>query len=66
MRSLHSLSWVICEDFNTVFTSHDENKGDINPRDISTSQNLLNDLNLIDHPIHDRRFTWSNGKANPT
>ncbi|KAH7684024.1 RNA-directed DNA polymerase protein [Dioscorea alata] len=64
--NLHSLPWVICGDFNLQFTSNDKNKGDLHAREIVTSQNLLNDLNLVDPPLHGRRFTWSNGQADST
>lgn len=66
MRSIHALPWVICGDFNIVFTLQDKNKGDVNPKDLSTSQNLLSDLNLIDPTIHGHQFTWTNGQADPT
>lgn len=65
-RNLHSTPWVICGDFNNIFSLEDKNKGDVNSRDISTSQNFLDDLNLIDPPIHDRRFTWTNNQVDPT
>lgn len=54
---------MICGDFNIVFTPENKNKGDLNPRDISTSQNILSELNLIDPPIHKLKFTWSNGQS---
>ncbi|KAH7690203.1 RNA-directed DNA polymerase protein [Dioscorea alata] len=65
IRSLHALPWIICGDFNTIFSIDDKNSGDLNSRDISTSQNFLEDLNLIDPPLHGRCYTWSNGQTEP-
>lgn len=43
----------------------DKNKGDLNPRDIVTSQDFLCELNLIDPSVQGRRFTWTNGQSYP-
>ncbi|KAH7666231.1 RNA-directed DNA polymerase protein [Dioscorea alata] len=65
IRNLHALPWVICGDFNTTFSLDDKNTGDLNSKDISTSQSFLDDLNLIDPPLHGRSYTWSNGQSVP-
>ncbi|KAH7677378.1 RNA-directed DNA polymerase protein [Dioscorea alata] len=63
IKNLIFIPWVICGDFNTVFTQEDKNKGDINLRDISNSQNFLFELNLIDPSFNRRRFTWNNSQS---
>ncbi|XP_039141337.1 uncharacterized protein LOC120278673 [Dioscorea cayenensis subsp. rotundata] len=65
VRNLHELSWLICGDFNTSFTFNDKNNGIPNPREIANAQQFLGDLNLIDPPLHGRKFTWTNGQPNP-
>lgn len=56
---------MICGDFNTIFTQEDKNKGDVNTRDITTSQYFVNKLNLMDPPLHSCSYNWTNGQANP-
>ncbi|KAH7676675.1 RNA-directed DNA polymerase protein [Dioscorea alata] len=66
---LRQLKIDFWQEIRTIRNLHpdplDKNKGDINPRDLATPQNLLGELNLIDPPLQGRRFTWSNGQANP-
>lgn len=57
IRNLHTKPWLICGDFKMTFTLEDKNKGDSNPRDIDSSQDLLGELNLIVPPLHGRSFT---------
>lgn len=65
IRNIHSLPWVICSDFNIIFSLDDKNKGELNPRDLASSQNLLGELNLFDPPLHGRSYTWTNTQSNP-
>lgn len=51
VRNLSSSSWIICGNFNDIFSLNDKNKGIPNLMDLSDAQNLLNNLNIIDpHP----------------
>lgn len=61
-----SLPWVICGDFNAIFSTSDKNKGIPNKDDISQAQYLKRDLNLSEPPASGRLFTWTNGQVNPT
>lgn len=65
IRNSHSLPWVICGDFNTIFSLEDKNKGDSNSRDVFSSQGLLGELSLIDPPLHGNSYTWTNDQFEP-
>lgn len=60
------LPWVICGDFNAIFILEDKNSGVPNLADISYAQTLVSDLNLVEPPLVGRKFTWTNGQANPS
>lgn len=51
---------MICGDFNVTFSLDDNNKGTPNLGDLLDAQNFLEDLNLVDPPLHGRGFTWTN------
>lgn len=51
---------MICGDFNVTFSLDDNNKRTPNLGDLLDAQNFLEDLNLVDPPLHGRGFTWTN------
>lgn len=60
LRHVHdscSSTWVLCGDFNTVFSLNDKNRGFPNASDLASAQNFLNELNLADPPLLGRSFT---------
>lgn len=59
VKNLLSIPWAIYEDFNTTFNLEDKNKGDLNSRDIITTQNIL------DPPLHGHHFTRTNRQTDP-
>lgn len=65
VRSLSYTTWVLCGDFNTVFSLNDKNRCFPNLGDFALAQNLLDDFSLLNPPLHGRGFTWTNGQANP-
>lgn len=65
VRSLSSTTWVLCGDFNTVISLNDINRGYPNLGSLALVQTLLNDLSLLDPPLHGWGFTWTNSQADP-
>lgn len=55
------LPWIICGDFNVIFSLNDKSLDNPNLEDISNAQKLIRDLNLIEPPLRGRKFTWTNG-----
>ena len=60
-----SLPWVICRDFNAIFSTKDKMSGLPNLVDIHNANVLMSDLSLLEPPIFSRRFTWTNGQSDP-
>ncbi|XP_039141263.1 uncharacterized protein LOC120278582 [Dioscorea cayenensis subsp. rotundata] len=48
-----------------MFSPNDKNRGIPNLGDLASAQNFLNELNLVDPPLHGRSFTWTNGQTDP-
>lgn len=68
IRSFQSTSgvpWVIYGDFNSIFAPSDKLNGNYNREDIRLVQDFLRDLHLLEPPSFGKRFTWTNGQANP-
>lgn len=59
------IPWVICGDFNSIFSHMDKSNGCPNLSDIALAQSFLRDLHLLESPAFGKRFTWTNGQANP-
>lgn len=59
------LPWVICGDFNAIFSLDDKNGGPPKLLDIRDASSFLHDLSLFEPAAMGRRFTWSNGQDNP-
>lgn len=59
------LPWVICGDFNAIFSLDDKSGGPLKLLDIRNASSFLHDLSLFEPSAMGRRFTWSNGQDNP-
>jgi len=59
-------SWVIAGDFNLTRTCDENNNGSFNQPLAQAFNDTIDDLGLIDIPLLDRLFTWSNHRASPT
>lgn len=57
--------WIICWDFNAIFDLNDKCSGAPNLEDIRNSNAFLTDLGLVEPPSVGRKFTWTNGQADP-
>lgn len=58
--------WAALGDFNVLLSVHDKNKTTVNIPEILQFRELLNDIGLLDVPLLNRFFTWSNGRHIPT
>lgn len=59
------MPWVICGDFNAIFSLEDKGGWNPNLADIRDANSLMHDLCLHEPPAFGRRFTWTNGQENP-
>ena len=60
------LPWVICRDFNTVYSLQDKMSDLPNVEDIHSANDLVDDLNLSEPPSFGKKFTWTNGQVDLT
>lgn len=66
IRACHTdFPWVICGDFNAIFSIEDKISGVPNLGDVQCAQALLSDLNLLEPPLSSRKFTWTKGQIEP-
>lgn len=57
---------IICGDFNAIFDVGNKNWGLPNLEDIRMANAFLHELKLLEPSSMGRRFTWTNGQAEPT
>jgi hypothetical protein len=60
------MPWLIVGDFNITRFAEDRNTDNFDTRAADDLNALIDDLELQELPLLDRRFTWSNGRADPT
>jgi hypothetical protein len=58
--------WLLCGDFNMIRFAHEKNNDNFRPWEADAFNDTINDLSLIELPLVDRQFTWSNRRASPT
>lgn len=62
VREGHFHTWVLCGDFNVIRSPQDKS-GPAFDIQISTMFNtFINKHCLVEHKLHSRKFTWSNGR----
>lgn len=59
-------AWVVAGDFNLIRGEADKNNSNINHALCSLFNSSIDALALTELPLLDRRFTWSNGRDDPT
>ena len=64
---LESVSYpvLVCGDFNLVRQQSDKSNGVINPQFAFLFNDWVNKWALLEIPISNRSFTWSNNQSNP-
>lgn len=58
--------WILLGDFNLILEEEDKNNGRINRWNLARFRETVTSLELMDIPLHGRRYTWSNERNNPT
>ncbi len=58
--------WAILGDFNCTLSLQDKNGPPSSISDILSFRAVVSGLGLIDLPIANRRYTWTNARPNPT
>lgn len=59
------IPWIICGDFNAIFTMEDKPSGAPNLQEIRIANRFMWDLRLCEPPTVGRRYTWTNGQRDP-
>lgn len=57
---------MIGGDFNMNMYSHDKNNANFRFAKAKSFNQCVNDMNLIELPLLDRNYTWSNKRSTPT
>jgi hypothetical protein len=58
--------WIIVGDFNLTRDPSDRNNDNFSVNDATMFNDSINNLYLIELPLTDRSYTWSNRRNNPT
>jgi len=58
--------WMVLGDFNLIRDPADKNTGSFNLPDANRFNDLISSISLIEIPLVDRAYTWSNCRDNPT
>jgi endonuclease/exonuclease/phosphatase family metal-dependent hydrolase len=66
MRALAADAWLLMGDFNLICGASNKNNNNINQPLCDLFNSTLDTLVLLEIPLLDRKFTWSNLRANPT
>jgi exonuclease III len=72
LDELHSLNlpsdvpWMLIGDFNMIRFPHEKNNSNFHSGEAEDFNDFINDSCLIDLPLLDRAFTWSNKRSAPT
>nr|CAD1837460.1 unnamed protein product [Ananas comosus var. bracteatus] len=69
LRSIKDFStrvWTMLGDFNVLLSVEDKNGSTANVADILNFRKVVHDLGLVDLPILNKSFTWTNGGGAPT
>lgn len=58
--------WMVCGDFNMIRYTHEKNNNNFRWSEAEAFNDYINDMCLIELPLLDRMFTWSNKRNTPT
>ncbi len=59
-------AWALLGDFNVLLSHRDKNGPPSRVNDVLLFRNTVDALGILDLPISNKRYTWSNGRPNPT
>jgi endonuclease/exonuclease/phosphatase family metal-dependent hydrolase len=63
LQSTMQGEWLVSGDFNLIYKTEDENNSRLNRRLMGKFKAVLDDLELKELPLHDRKFTWSSNTS---
>jgi exonuclease III len=66
LKPAAGVRWLALGDFNQIRRASDKNKPNIDRSRINRFRDALHDCELSEIRLQNRRFTWTNGRANPT
>lgn len=58
--------WLVCGDFNMIRYASEKNNSDFHISEAEAFNDMIHDLCLIELPLLDRSFAWSNKREIPT
>jgi endonuclease/exonuclease/phosphatase family metal-dependent hydrolase len=58
--------WMIIGDFNLIYQASDKNNLNLNRRMMGKFRRVLDDYELLEVTLQNRKYTWSNERENPT
>lgn len=61
-----NVPWMLCGDFNMIRYAYEKNNSNFQMAKVEAFNDCINDLCLVEVPLLDRSFTWSNKRSNPT
>lgn len=66
LKPANGVPWLIIGDFNLIYQASDKNNLNLNRRLMGKFRAALDDCELLEICLQNRRFTWSNERENPT
>jgi len=57
--------WVVVGDFNLLRSSSEQSNGNLDAREANMFNSWIEDVGLVEIPLLDRRFTWTNNQPIP-
>lgn len=66
LKSIAQDAWLVAGDFNLIYKEQDKNNDHLNRRMMLRFRRALNHMAVKEVTMVGRKFTWSNGQANPT
>ena len=60
------LQWLLLGDFNLIYKASDKNNNRLNTRLMRCFREVLDECDLREIHLQNRKFTWSNERQNPT
>jgi hypothetical protein len=66
LKPTAEMAWLITGDFNLIYQASDKNNLNLNRRLMGKFRAAIDECELLEICLHNRRFTWSNERENPT
>ena len=59
-------AWALVGDFNLIWFPGDKSNDNFDVHEASIFNEFINDSSLLEIPLLDRRYTWTNNQSEPT